>query len=204
MNAALLKAEGMAWLRYVRKLHYVATEVGRYNADILAASDHSCVEIETKVSRADLRADFRKPKHGVYALTPTAAKMVPNRFYFLVPAALRDEALKIIAEQAPRYGLLVYEDQREHRAMLGRRLVVAKAADWLHREPPKPKMLRALLLRMSSELATLTFKTAGLYDEVQAFFRERLEARSVALDAYITSIEFQDLTSDVGDASFNA
>ena len=64
MNSYELKAEGMAWLRFVGKKFCVATEVGPYNADILGIDEKSSVEIETKVSRADLRADFDKRKHS--------------------------------------------------------------------------------------------------------------------------------------------
>lgn len=162
MTSEELKAEGMAWLRFVGKKFCVATEVGPWNADLLGIDEKSSIEIETKISKSDLRIDFDKRKHRCYAdaaTMPYEARRSPNRFYFLVPKELVDYATVLVEERAPRYGILALEDGAW--GMHGRRLVVKRKAKSIHAAKPEPFIIRACMMRMSSELATLRYQLVG-------------------------------------------
>lgn len=156
INTPALKTEALCWLRFGKKLELVATEAGRWNADVLGCNDNFSVEVEVKVDIRDLRREFtgKSAKHYLYANAEGAPSAgVPNYFYFFVPAALEKEALLLIEEHAPKAGLAVYEDPERKSAMSdGRMTRVARKARRLHDQKPSAKMKRTLLLRMGSEL----------------------------------------------------
>ena len=189
MNSYELKAEGMAWLRFVGKKFCVATEVGPYNADILGIDEKSSVEIETKVSRADLRADFDKRKHSGYAVAGgqrlpfEMRNSAPNRFYFLVPEELGAYAVELVEAQAPKYGVLTLDP--DGWAQHGRRLKILRSAKKLHGRKPTASIIRACTMRMSSELATLRYLAAGIVDRRVGQTPDMFEARLAASEAAI-------------------
>lgn len=166
MNSNQLKAEAMAWLRYVCKKPYVCTEVGRWSADVMAVDEKTSVEIEVKISKADLRIEgtSKRTKHLQYKEPDNWYKAtIPNRFYFLVPADLKEYAMERAAELNPAYGVLV--DTGYGRT--GRRLDIIKKAEFLHRRPPPKSMLLAMAKRMSSELATLYVERVNTLSRIE-------------------------------------
>lgn len=167
MNSNQLKSEALAWLRYVCKKPYVCTECGRWSADVVGLDAKTSLEIEVKVSKADLRAEVssKARKHAQYKEADNRYKAtVPNRFYFLVPANLRDAALSVAAELNPAYGVLVERGF----GRLGRRIDIVKRAGWLHRRPPPQSMLKVTVARMSSELATLYAERYNVLARIEA------------------------------------
>jgi hypothetical protein len=111
-----LHAEALAWLRYGKRMPIICTEAGKWNADVLGMNSKICIEVEIKHSISDLRADFRNKAHKHFLYKQATPKdgsgwsaSVPNFFYFLTPAELRDKALEIINEKAPYAGLLIRE-----------------------------------------------------------------------------------------------
>lgn len=153
MNSHTLKTEALAWLRFGKKLDVVCTEVR--GADVLGVGETYSVEVEVKLSKADLLRDFTdKPaKHALYRAA-TTGKMsfgVPSYFYFYVPESLEKEAVAIVAEKMPNAGVAVYVEtwvkERD-----GNRTRVAKKAKRLHDKKPTERIRRAALLRMGSEL----------------------------------------------------
>jgi len=63
----------LAYCRFARQMHYVATEVavpGGCIADVLASDGTNLMEYEVKVSMSDLSKDSEKPKHAIYDPTP--------------------------------------------------------------------------------------------------------------------------------------
>src|ERR1700761_5989417 len=111
MDSSILKTEALCWLRFAKHMPYVATETGYWAADVFGANDKFSIEVEVKVSIADLKREFttKTAKHYLYAnaeASPT--KGAPNYFYFYVPQELEQQALEVIKEKAPKAGLAVY------------------------------------------------------------------------------------------------
>lgn len=158
MTSTDLSAALLAWLRFGKRFPYVAAEVGAFAADVAAADDKQLLEVEVKVSIGDLRRDFESKgyKHGVYAGKYSSGKLWrPNRVYFAVPASLQERALPLLEAQAPRYGLLAYQDDPDAYSFREpwKRLSTVKRAAVLHDAPPPPAIHREFLLRMGSDLA---------------------------------------------------
>lgn len=173
MNSQTLKAEALAWLRYVCQKPYVCTEVGRWSADAMAVDEKTSVEIEVKISKADLRAEAggKALKHRQYRAPDNWYKAtIPNRFYFLVPPDLREYAVEQAAAINPAYGVLVWTG----RGRVGRRIDIVKKAEFLHRRPPPKSMLTTMAKRMSSELATLYVERVNALTRIEAELLKQL------------------------------
>lgn len=143
----------MAYMRYRRRWPYIATEVGNYGADLVASDGKQLVEVEVKISMADLVADFKKTKHSRYGDSAGVDdRWEPNKFYFAVPSYLKDHALRRL-EDVPRYGLLTIGD-----GPVDNCTVVEKRAAVLHSRAASPCTLSAMVMRASSDLVTLYIK----------------------------------------------
>ncbi len=127
----------------------VVTECGHYHCDVLGVSTKECIEIETKISRADLRADRAKIKHRLYSCD---SYWTPNRFYFLVPEHLRDDALAVAAEINPAYGVMTASDITSRNYGANDFLTVQKRAANLHNLIPSGRLRNEVISRMSSEI----------------------------------------------------
>ncbi len=81
MNSVQMKAAAMHWLRFRKQLNYVATECGFWSADVIGCDSEHLIEIEVKVSRADLMAEFRNKleKHEYYPDPLLAAERHNNK-----------------------------------------------------------------------------------------------------------------------------
>jgi len=155
MTSLDLKTAALCWLRFGRQLEYVATEVGNYSADVFGATDKATYEIETKVSKYDLRNDFKKSKHKNYNHEGTRwGHWVPTYFYFCVPEYLVEEAKSLVETNNSKYGILQYTDGpptfKQHE-----RLSVAKRAGKIHTQQTNEQVFRYLALRMGSDLCNL-------------------------------------------------
>lgn len=162
-----LKLEALAWFRYGRRWPYVATEVGYFNADVLASDGKKLVEIEVKKTKADFANDFKNKsyKHMVYSAPGEIPRSwVPNQLYFFVPAKLREEALKLLDENKSPAGLVVLVKPLEGLMWSPRQRhveVVRKPKD-LHSKPVPAKVLEKLVHRMASDLITTKLKLENL------------------------------------------
>lgn len=152
MKSSTMKAEGLAWLRFVKQCTIIATEVGNFHADLLGACPAYSIEIEVKCTIADLKIDFKKTKHILYQGN-VPGTFVPNFFYVMVPVDLEEKALAILEEKGPKYGLLVFEENKY--VLDGRKCRVVKRPKRLHEGKPKDKLFQVLTARMSSELIGL-------------------------------------------------
>ena len=141
----------MCWLRYGKRLPIVCTEVGRWNADVLGLCDTMSIEVEVKVSKADLLREFttKKDKHFFYANATDEQHHVPNYFYFFVPEALVADVSTIVAERAPKAGLASHT---ETGLLPGNNVRIVRKATRLRNGRPAPRLIRTALARMSSEL----------------------------------------------------
>lgn len=158
-DSSIMKTEALAWLRFGKKMPYVCTEGGYWNADCLGLSDDYAIEVEVKVSIADLKREFvtKTAKHFLYATaeerkeTPAPAG-TPNYFYFYVPKEIEEAALAIVKEKAPRAGLAVFEDVGSGWAQAGKKTSIAHRPVKLHDKKPSPGFKEVVLRRMGSEL----------------------------------------------------
>lgn len=168
-----IHVEAMCWLRYGKRLPIVCTEVGFWNADVLGVSDKMSVEVEIKVSKADLLRDFtsKKQKHWVYANARDEQGNVPNYFYFFVPESLGEKAQAILEEKAPKVGLAVHT---ETGLIDGRNVRILRKATKLRNGKPTPRLLQTALQRMSSELCG----TKIIVDRLRGELLEKFDAMS--------------------------
>lgn len=172
VNAATLKVEAMAWLRFGRQLELVATEAGNWNADVLGVGETFSVEVEVKVSKSDLRREFtsKTTKHWLYAnCDDHAVQSSPTYWYLYVPPHLADEANALAEQHFPKAGVAVYDP--DSKALPGRRTSIRRKAQKLHERPPTERMRRTVLLRMGSELVGRYIAEAAYQDAL----REALE-----------------------------
>jgi hypothetical protein len=103
MESSYIKACLSAYFRFSKQCHFIATEVGRFNADFLTVKKGMMTEVEIKVSKADLNNDFKKQKHQIYE--QNASPWTPNYFYFCVPPELVDYAVAKCVDKP--YGVMV-------------------------------------------------------------------------------------------------
>ncbi len=165
MEPFSLHVEAMAWLRFGKRMSFVCSEVGPFNADVMGADDKQLIEVEVKKSRADFRKDFDKVrKHSYYKNPPPGrALWVPNRFYYIVHSKLKDAGLEILAEHESPAGLLVVNRPISGVYIgAGRRVTVWKQAKQIHDRVPSPGIIKDIGRRMSSELTTLRLRLEDL------------------------------------------
>lgn len=171
MNSLDVKSAVLSWLRFDRQLHYIATEVGGFAADCLGASLKKSIEVEVKITWTDFRNDAKKQKHDIYAKANPEGKyyanFVPNFFYYAVPPELKEKCLAHLEEIKSPYGLLVIEYQQYYLSPILFCKCVRKSKR-LTSFPPTPEMLRVIVARMSSELASMATLSRGLREVADA------------------------------------
>lgn len=151
MKSQDMKAAALQWLRFVRRYEIVCTEAGTIGlADVIGVCPTSAVEVEIKVSKADLHREFTEKarKHAYYRDVPGGQS--PNYFYFFVPEKLVEAATAAALEHNPKYGVISMPEDGNYQ-----KIVVTRKASRLHSEKPGRAMTRVATMRMSSELATL-------------------------------------------------
>ncbi len=170
MNSTHIKIELMCWLRYGRRMPIVCTEFAGYSqwvADVFALNESLVTEIEVKVGKGDLRREFdadgKLAKHLHYRVAP-----IPNTFYLGVPSELVGEAVQLVEEHAPRYGVVEVQDTNYG---YGRNSNVRRKAQKLHNNPPSKRLAFAATQRMSSELVHLH----QLQEQFSSQVREMIE-----------------------------
>jgi len=157
MNANEVKTKVLHYWRFTRNgYNYIATEAGKFKSDILVSNEKEIVECETKISRADLRNDFKKKKHAIYK-KPTAwySKWLPNKFYFAVPESLAEYALELSEDTG--YGVIAVSSNKISKRKKDTYCKILKAANVI--QPNfKEKLHRQIIMRESSELIRLRIK----------------------------------------------
>jgi len=153
-SSKILKAKVLSAFRFHKRYLYCATEVGRYEADIMLANDKELVEIEIKISKVDLRNDLLKSKHSIYKnLESRHRQHIPNKFYFAVPPELTKEAIKLV--KGTVYGVIEVSHQKPTRRRHG--ITIVLKAKTIH-EYKNNKLKDKLLMRMGSELCRFHLK----------------------------------------------
>jgi hypothetical protein len=179
MDSHRIKTAAICWFRFAKRWPYVCTEAGHYSADVLAANLETMVEVEVKISKADLRADFVKPKHDTYKNAAIAPRSlwIPNRFYYAVPEEMTEYTVDFLKDKNPTYGVITCGEL----GLISKAMYVVKKAGTMHTRPPKAATLEDMLLRMGSEIANF-----HIYDEayrnIKRDFKDLFEGLSGAKD----------------------
>lgn len=153
MESTYIKACLSAYFRFKRQTSCIATEVGTFNADFIAVGRGGFLEIEIKVSKADLNNDFKKSKHQIYE-SKKNHPWCPQQFYFAVPEDLVDYAIAKCVDRP--YGILAIRDctKSSNRSWMDRVRVVKRATK-LHNNPIAPKVKNIIYSRLASEMTNL-------------------------------------------------
>jgi len=162
VTAKDITASIMANLRFTKKMNLIASEVGHFSSDVLAVQTDKgrFVEVEVKVSKSDLMADFKKYKHEYYLHQYKTGEplkdsrrwkwynnFVPKQFFFAVPEDMLEYTLNAVQDLP--YGVICY---RKTNLPHFRRVRIEKTAKKLHDKPVPLNVIDDVLLRMSSEL----------------------------------------------------
>jgi len=87
MDSAEMKTKLLHYWRFSRNYNFIATEAGRFNADVIVSNGDTIIECEVKTSYPDFRLDFKRKskKHEIYSnVAKWGAMEIPNKFYFAV------------------------------------------------------------------------------------------------------------------------
>lgn len=141
-----IKYQALRWLRIEQRCAFIATEVGAFNADVLGVNEKKMIEVEVKISKADLFDDIKKHKHqnytGKYG-TSFDKQWIPTHFYYAVPSELVEDCKKYFEKYSlENYGIIDADAG----------FSVVKRAGWLHKTEPNSNAKFRLALRMGSEL----------------------------------------------------
>lgn len=165
LTSSEVKTKVMCFFRFggvSTRFPYIATEAGRFNADVLISDGKKrIIEVEVKINASDLRHDFKKDKHrrmrNSWGYFQSKSKRLPihnlpTQFYFAVPKHLLREAIACV-EGTP-YGVIGVLSGRTSPRDHGKRWckVFVKAKDI---NTFCPRLFRSLVLRSSSELVCL-------------------------------------------------
>lgn len=159
MESSYIKACLSAYFRFSKQHHFIATEVGRFNADFLSYKKGILTEVEIKVSKADLNNDFKKQKHQIYE--QNASPWTPHYFYFCVPPEMLDYAIAKCVDKP--YGVMVIKDQPN--LMFKERVRVVKRAKKLNNNIPSRKIINYIVARLASEMSNLRIEFAKNKDK---------------------------------------
>lgn len=158
MNAHEIKTKTLHYWRFTRNgYNYVATEAGKFKSDILVSNEKEIIECETKISKSDLKNDFKKKKHSIYE-KPSSwySKWIPNRFYFAVPKELVELARELVGGTV--YGVIEVSDKIISNRKKEVYCTIVRPAGII--QPKfKEKLHKQIVMRESSELIRLRLKT---------------------------------------------
>ena len=159
INSKIIKNELMKHYRFERQFPYVATECIKYS-DVNALNDRCLVEIEVKISLADLKKEFttsgnKHNKHFVVYCNPDSRPnaIIPNYYYICVPECLVHQAIEIVKGINPKYGVLVCKSY--HNTY---KIECALKAKALHTKKPDIRVYNLVAKRITSELINLRLK----------------------------------------------
>lgn len=151
MNSTEIKTKVLHYYRFKRRFHYIATEAGAFNSDILVSDGREVIEIEVKTSWQDVLNDFKKAKHKIYS-NPTHKyhfEHTPNKFFFAVPSKLVSPLKDLIKKSS--YGIIDVSEAPMTNRHKDCYCTIVKQAIPIRLAFPS-KMHHGIILRMGSEL----------------------------------------------------
>ena len=121
--------------------------------DVMAVKPDEIIEFEVKISKSDLQNDAKKKKH---CKEPTV-----NRFYYVVPGFLVDEASSLCEKLNPKYGVICWD--YPYKGNLSQGIHVHKNAKLLMpKSPVDQEIITKLYRRLSYENGRLLMKLAKI------------------------------------------
>jgi len=154
VNAQDIKTKVLHYWRFTRNgYNYISTESGKFKSDILISDEKEIIECEVKISKTDLKNDFKKKKHDIYKKpSKWYSQWIPNKFYFAVPKELTQDAVDLVINT--KYGILEVSDKIINKRRKEVYCRIVKAAGVI--QPNfKKKLHKQILMRCSSELIRL-------------------------------------------------
>lgn len=113
LPAEIVKMNVISYWRFTRHALVVSMEADFHHYDVAVISrDRKLIEVEVKVSLADMRREELKRKHQRAILFTDS---LPHYFYFAVPFGLIDEIMPIVQEKYSYAGVLACPDQLDDR-----------------------------------------------------------------------------------------
>lgn len=125
MNSSHIKASLMSYYRFKRG--FICAEecrcTGSEISDILVDTGTEIIDIEIKISKADLiKGEARKSKHYSYKNLSQSnkyyKKYYPNKFFICVPADLKSIAEQWVKDTNPLYGIIIYNPPYQWRSQI--------------------------------------------------------------------------------------
>lgn len=195
LTALHLKLALLSYYRYKRQWVCVDEFNG---ADVIVDTGSEVYEIEVKVDKQDLMKgeDKKCGKHNSYRHGFQWRWCHPNRYYFCVPTSLREDAEKKIKQLNPKYGLILFDEDRFDRfrpTFLEDLIVTVQRAGKLH-EKYTPGVQRKIAKRASSKLITLMRKeyekaTQECQDSQEQITSVRTDGRSGSAEHDSSSVQ---------------
>ncbi len=186
MNSKHLKCALLSYFRYKRQYICVDECNSGFNeqADVLVDTGTLFLEIEIKVSKADLCAEKNKTKHKAFKgdyINKFNMHVKPewgaNKFSLCVPEELKDYALKWIEEVNPKYGLIIYLNNSR---VWEDRLQFVKNARFIHKEYNEKKRI-IMMDRLASALANSYANEIKLIEDKKKIQKD-LDLKNFALE----------------------
>lgn len=106
-----LKLALLEYFRFERQWVAVDEFMG---ADVIVDTGSEIIEVEVKLLKNDLinGERYKRLKHLAYREGRQHRWCHPNKFLFCVPVKLREAAEAMVAELNPKYGVIVFDDER--------------------------------------------------------------------------------------------
>lgn len=162
--SSIIKRDLCAYLRYKRRVLYLATEVDIYHCwgitDVTALKKQKFYEYEIKCSKSDLKNDYKKAKgrkHKSY-MRNDPHRFRPHYFSLVVPPELVDDAIGFSDKYSDKkYGVIVWlspADITMKKSFIRPNMLVKRKAKRLFNGKHKfhKEAKRSLVMRMSSEI----------------------------------------------------
>lgn len=142
IRAHSIKLALMRYYRLKRRCQMCCTEFNYGFSDFIALKHGKVIEVEVKVSKADLKREKHKDKHKT-----DYSDNVAHQFYFAVPSELVEDAILEAANIDTRFGVIEI-DSNEHAVFVAG---ISKEAKHLHNRPIQKKLITALQQRLTME-----------------------------------------------------
>jgi len=156
ISANIIKATvSMAYRdkQYLTCTEFRFSQFNSHLKDVFAVKLDELIEFEVKISKSDLLGDSKKKKHNK---PPTV-----NKFYYVVPIELLEDAVSLCDKLNPSYGVICFDYPYRGNLMQG--FHVHKNAKLLMPKSPVSKeIIEKLYRRLSYENGRLLMKLAEI------------------------------------------
>lgn len=160
INSDYMKIIVASYYRYIRGYAYTCTEFK--NMDVCASDGKVLIEVECKISKADLKNELKSStkikKHKYYSEGKIKTKPIPNKYYIAITEDMSKdkECFDIINSINSDYGIIIVKGFRPID------FIIKKHAKKLHANNISEKNKLYIVKRCSSESISLRKKVYDL------------------------------------------